>query len=263
MLGRCVLIALVGGATLSASVLDCLSGPGFQGLYGGASIGAQNFGSSVNQEFNAVLGTGETPPPFNLRVSVDPCKVGVWGEIFVGYGCTPCDWLYLGARLGSNFSSSELVVTAKGAAIFEETPLEPSLVGRFKMNSVEPTLDAKPGFVFCEDTMLFGLIGVALNRAEADLNFLLRFVVSEEAQFSLDSNHRTSDDVWGARFGFGLERLICCRYGLCVTYVYTVYPSKQGSIGDPQALLLDEVGQLLVRMRPSRQVASIGLSYYF
>jgi opacity protein-like surface antigen len=228
----------------------------FSGLHVGGNVGvAGDFAS-----FEAATFVPEGGEPFvGQGLKSEGCKRRLAGELYLGYGCEVGCGFYLGGRLGINFASSQVASTAKRLTPRSVETFENAVA--LETNSVEPTLDVRPGYILCDDTMLYGLIGIAYSWVElqgrGDLLFTQEILGSTGIQ-------RTGSNGVGARFGLGLERLFCGCYGINLSYVYTLYPKqhlKADTVFNTGSADLDLA--LRVRARPSKQMALIGLSYYF
>jgi hypothetical protein len=227
----------------------------FAGFYGGGSIGLLTSSASLRQISPLLIGEIIEDPALNdQRTTV--CNTTLWGEGFVGWGCLLCDPFYLGGRLGANVSSGEVV--GESAISFPPFEADPETLrrqrARISMNNVEPTIDIKGGWIPCDTTMLFGFIGLSYNHITMTL---------EQSFDLLETVNRTTaaSDVLGFRFGAGIEQLFCCRYALILSYTYTSYPTRCHQRQIPRGS--NDPITLLLRARPIRQVASIGLAYYF
>jgi hypothetical protein len=246
---RLPILVLMILATLGA---DCP----FEGYYAGGSIGLLTSSASLRQISPLLIGEFVEDRTLNdQRVTV--CNATLWGEGFVGWGCLLCDPFYLGGRLGANVSSGEVV----GESAISFPPTEQvsrktlrSQRARISMNNVEPTVDLKGGWIPCDTTMLFGFIGLSYNHITMTLEQSFDL-------FETVTRRSVAGDVLGIRFGAGIEQLFCCRYALILSYTYTSYPTRHHERQVP--LEPDDTVTLLLRARPIRQVASIGLAYYF
>jgi hypothetical protein len=253
-------------SSLAAHPIDYLVGEGFSGLHAGGMIGISSSGGGLESTSTIDFGlVPEQPPvPFGSVFRAEVCKRGLWGELYLGYGCTAGGWFYLGARLGANFTSSQIHATLNcGSVLAAEEVAIPLLITErvsLKMNDVEPTIDFRPGLLWCGDTMLFALIGAAYNRAEIITSVSMN--IPELANIAI-SPVRVASNLVGCRLGVGLEQLICCRYGLILSYVYTLYPTQHVKFDQAGAELFLRGQSGAVRVRPSKQEASLGVAYYF
>jgi len=131
------------------------------------------------------------------------------------------------------------------------------------LHTAEFTLDAKPGLVLWDSTLLFALLGVAFNQPKLDF--------SESVTFTFDGTPSTvaadfrERGRWAHfRWGLGFEQMLICRLSLNVTYTYTYYGRLHFS-----KTLSNTVGTVTTTEATSdqvkfrRQVISAGLSWYF
>jgi hypothetical protein len=227
----------------------------FDGLYGGGSIGLLTSSASVRQISPMLDAESITVGSVNQQ-RVIACDSTLWGELYLGYGCRFCSCFYLGGRLGANFSGGEVVAESSyDVPPFEQDPgSKRAQRARIEMNDVEPTLDAKGGWLPCDSTMVFGLLGLSLNRVTLTVERALEPV-------QLLDIASVASHVLGLRVGLGVEQLFCCHYGLSLAYVYTFYPRRHQERLVPVSESLS--GLQTTRASPARQTASIGLAYYF
>jgi opacity protein-like surface antigen len=267
------LMALLPALALSAWSLPCGCDP-FEGMYVGAAIGpATNMASQSSNtlaRFDAQMDPGDQ---LALVSHGDFYHVRPWGEVYTGWGMRFCNWLYLGGRFGVNFSSFHVNgPTSQSNLVILEPTTPPDFTitlsdaAHTKTWSVEYTLDFKPGIVWCDQTMLFGIIGAAFNRAT--LNGDSRFVYANAEGLTTNSTLRVRgrETSAGLRGGIGLEQMLTYCISLNISYVYTSYWSLEAKgRGDTQTQLgvLADGHNSRFTSRARRQVTSIGLSYYF
>lgn len=159
-------LALIPTLTLSAWSLPCRCDT-FEGLYAGAAIDP-----TTNMASQDIVSSGLITTIFGTDTTrdfstADLYDTRLWGELYTGYGLRFCNWIYLGGRFGINFSSFGVGSQSIGA---HEDIFDDSFISTLrnqtnhKLWSVEYTLDFKPGIVWCDRTMIFGIIGAAFNQ---------------------------------------------------------------------------------------------------
>ena len=205
---------------------------------------------------------------FDILVSQDrtaKCKLTElrpWGELLAGWG-RECGCFYYGARFGINFSdfSPKATFTTSDASIFEEGEQILSSVRiedvEFEMRTTEYTLDFKPGFIFCDRTMLYGLFGAAFYKGHLRGKSTLTFN-TEENTLSIDKRETST----GFRGGIGVEHMITRCISLHLNYVYTCYGrlSQQKTFEGGNGINSNSIE---LSSEASKQVTSLGLAYYF
>lgn len=191
------------------------------------------------------------------------------GEIYAGWGCQFANQLYLGIRIGANFSrySIDEEVVARSRIISSQIQ-NTSVVSdkiRTRLWTTEYTFDFKPGFVFCSQTMLFGIFGVAFNEGRMAASSQTRTVillglpvlVTDNAPFDIQDKKRQG----ALRLGFGLEQQLSKCLSLELSYVYTTYQRLEGKLAP---LPSNAFGPRTAAFssRPKRQFLTIGFSYH-
>ncbi len=244
---------------------DCCDN-GFDGrTYLGASIGVST--QTAKHRFDTqgtFLGNFGFETLFDHN-SVHNYSIRPWGELFAGWG-RQCACFYWGARLGVNFSGNQrenlrfedLTPTLDGDAFLADTLREKHCAAEF-------TFDFKPGWVFCSRNMVFGIIGGAVNRHElkgtSQLTNLPAISPPGQTLFSTVNVSRRKTSV-GLRTGLGFEYMICGCWSLQMTYVYTWYQKLHASKSVLTSQSYPHIARFSVAEK-GKQVASIGLSYYF
>jgi opacity protein-like surface antigen len=197
-----------------------------------------------------------------------------YGETFLGWGFQWMRWLYLGGRFGINCSS----FTAKSSnTLFYTEPLPPEAIeGSYTLiNKVEARLDRvefifdfKPGLVFHNKAMLYGVIGGATDYERLNVRSYFEFIdFSFFFATTQQSEHfNRARDVLGLRCGLGLEYLLSWHLSLHVSYISTHYGKVSAfeifnSITNSGTVENGRIERYSIK--PRRQVAEIGLSWYF
>lgn len=222
----------------------------FDGFYLGASGGLANLQVNVQAERKVFS-------PSHTENNQLASRSG-WGEIYGGWGDRICQCFYLGGRLGWNYASYDvkepLTFHTQGtisSAIFVSNL---SSQARTKLNTSEFFADAKPGWILGCGTMVFGLVGVAVNREalqEKDSGGA-GFTIFTPISFS---SHQQSHKA-ALRLGLGLDQCLFCHVHLVASYVYTRYQklSVSGRSGNQTTQ---------VTAKPRKSVGALGLAYYF
>jgi opacity protein-like surface antigen len=241
----------------------------FLGVAGGA---ATNLAQSSLSTSASYVRSGTITDVLTDYAKADVYQIAPWGEIFGGWGIQPASWLYLGGRLAVSFSSfhpdlksSASQTEAAGAAY--SASLSDKV--KTKMQPVEFTFDFKPGFVFCQKTMLSVLLGGAYNkeqlRGSSDFTFTDTAVVpsvSYPNNFSV--NHKKTSV--GFRWGLGLEQLLTSYLSLQANYTYTYYwtlkDSNSSTVTTPFGSVVNG-HQANMKTDASKEVVSLGLAFYF
>lgn len=183
------------------------------------------------------------------------------GEVFGGWGWQFC-WLYLGGRIGVNFSkfdpqaNLEAEILDTGVLNVQQNSLKTDL------RTAEFTADFKPGIVFCNNTMFFGIFGAAFNKqhmhgrasfSTADLPGALSTAeveVTRERSFA------------GFRGGAGIEHMFCSCLSINLMYVYTHYWELTETATVTNTVVADAGPTATFMTQAHKQVTSIGLTVY-
>ena len=255
---------------ISSPLLASYDGCGyFDGFYAGITGGVATHMADASLETRATFGGfGTTVETLQDTSKAHIYDISPWGELFAGWG-RQCGCYYWGGRLGINFShfNPKLRSTAANLDPGDEAIalLDDSL--KTEMWTAEYTFDFKPGIVFCERTMLFGILGAAINKER----------LIGKSQFTLlpgdGLNRSASDEIKvekektsaGFRGGLGLEYMLTQCLSLQLSYVYTHYWHLKENVTQN---FTDSVGDTLTHSvafstNSHKQVTSIGLAYYF
>ncbi len=236
----------------------------FDGFYLGGSLGVATPRAKHRFAVSEAIKRGELTDKQTFAIHAESCRVNPWGEVFGGWG-RQCGSLYLGGRLGGNFSDG------KPRLVLLATELESGVTELFQFNlytklqRAEFTFDFKPGWVFCSRSMLFGLVGGAVNKIRLNFNTLAQETstflnISDAARFKREKTRV------GIRGGIGFEQMLCSRLSLQLTYIYTYYGKlHQSTTATFVDVPFDETITATIDLRTevSKQVASLGFAYYF
>jgi opacity protein-like surface antigen len=242
---------------------------GFDGFYVGVAGGLAFCDAETSLSSSAVFDTPQNLTALNGRVhKARVCQSQPVGEIYAGWG-HQMDCFYLGARLGLNFSSCELKLSQTvGQRDANDTLYSAELKDRAKshLRPWEFTFDLKPGYVFCDQTMVFALIGGAVN--EETLRGRSTFIYRETTTnfyFKDELHGKKRKDSLAFRIGAGIEHLITPCLSVQLSYVYTGYSrardSKRREFIEDQPQVSSHDAHFAAKAR--RQLLLLGVSYYF
>jgi len=238
---------------------------GYFGLAGGIAHQRTTF------EVNRLYTVQAAPPAPMVTLSrgerdVENGKWNGWGEAYSGWGTTFCSRIYLGGRAGINVSSYDVrnrveVVENVGLA----PPVTFTLLDRVQLQQgvLELMADLKPGITWGECTMIFGLVGVSLGQERLKGSFNVTSAGNPPSFVAVSQRQLNA----GLRVGIGIEERFSRCMSLVMSYVYGYYKelSAKGSTtaftatGTPAPNGL----QYFAKVRPRKDVLSIGLNYYF
>lgn len=196
-------------------------------------------------------------------------QIQPFGEIFGGWGRQWSKWVYVGGRLGVNFSSFH--ITSANTIVNNDVDSEffstLSDKVRTRLLSSEFTFDLKPGVVFCQRSMLFGIIGGAYTNEKLNGESAFVFTNMGSTVTSFNSVHLEKSKTFvGIRYGFGLETFLYKCLSLQVSYIYTDYPkftvSGTGNVTNENGTVPGGYGAKF-STKPSKQLFSLGLAWYF
>ncbi len=271
------LASLIQPNAYGTNCYDCC--PYFNGCYAGIAGGAVlNVTTPFYDSSYNALGSFLLPNTIINRNDDPIYQHRGWGEIYAGWGH---QWsrLYLGGRLGVNFSSFNLT-QHNIAQVNTRTPIgfpgpllttnvsQKSTIST-KLGPVEFTFDVKPGLVF-NRTMFFGLIGGAVNKERVTFHseYLLTST-SPEGNSTIPLNLNLEKEGRGVafRWGVGLEHFFTKCIALEALYVHTKYWNLNDELMSttlftlPLPVTLNQFDSFA--SRPKRHVISLGLSCYF
>lgn len=241
----------------------------FDGFYVGAGGGVANNMTDAGIKTDTQI-QGFVPELMLQRQHNSVFQMRPWGEIFGGWG-RQCGYLYLGGRFGVNFSDFSPTAHAYNNSLDpndeqDYAPIEDTL--KTKMRTTEYTLDFKPGWVFCQKTMLYGIFGAAFNKERLEGTSHLLYFLNQGFVLSADNLLTLNKEktMTGFRIGLGLEQKLKSCLSLYGSYVYTTYPQLKARGTQiyqttPPLDSLNHSGEFSTK--PSKQVFSLGLTYYF
>lgn len=198
-------------------------------------------GSILNSNFNsqALIGPFSSPSftPFEtnnyaLSESIKTSDTSAIGELSIGFGHQLDRYpVYFGADLfandahrqadTSNLKTNSLVVF--GADVLNLNILSQSLV---KLKNIEYGADIKAGLLITPTTLVYGLIGEAINRLDYNFNnsFLINYPSSGvNTPIASFNNVLFKRNLRGLRLGGGIEKYLSSNFALDMRYIYTNY----------------------------------------
>jgi len=236
----------------------CTPCNGFSGFYIGVAGGIAN-NLTDTSVFSCISITDES---VITETEDNVYQIRPWGEVYGGWGWQFC-WLYLGGRLGANFSKFDSAFEYE--SIFPQ-PGGPEIItniNRIKteLRVFEFTLDFKPGIVFCNNTMLFALFGAAWNKQHLSAQGDITRTTSAGRSFDHFKKGRNRSFA-GFRGGAGIEYLFCNCLSFNLTYVFTRYWDLDQDLKPENTVTVNSY-YLMSSSKAYKQVTSMGISYYF
>ena len=233
----------------------------YQGFYAGVWGGVANtFGHLLNDS-----GTTMIEPSISGNIPFDTFSVGqkikvsqnrFAAGLSLGYSHVFCTSFYLGGELGINYSPGRIEAnfsqsTANAASfltpgnfLFEDaagsnaaTVLANATMTlnetiRTSLRKWEWTADLTPGFVLCDNFLIFGRVGVAFNETRLNTCTTLDNFNNGNGNFVVVGTNSPGIETLslserknrgGLRLGIGLSNYICEDLVLTANYVYTNY----------------------------------------
>jgi opacity protein-like surface antigen len=255
----------------------------FEGYYAGVAGGFSTHHSKIKTDsfVEYLLQGNGFHPSLSLNSHNRNYKNGGFGEIFLGYGRV-CDNWYYGGRIGVNFSNGSPKSKAQSENIIplsESEFLSALLTNKAKsrLRNVEFTTDFKFGWIFCDRTMFYGIVGAAFNeqKLRGKSEFVYTNGVDVEGITISDGYSllkcRKKECTIGLRLGFGLEHFITDCISVYTSYVYTDYTSLRKHNSDEYEvdLILSTTVPVLLpheatfKSEDHKHVVSVGLALYF
>lgn len=278
--------ALISAATPMIAHEECP----FSGFYGGAQLGGTFLSG---RDSLSVSGSAVVGPPVEVSFGNNDFsdrssrKNSFAGDVFLGYGCGAWDPIYLGAELFLKGNKATITNVDEASATTIDVGVR--IVGvptfqniatqvRSRLRPWEFGIDARPGVLLCEDTLLYGRIGVAFNRLSvrtitsnsANVTTPLDGVVTVPVNTILLEKHK---NIGALRLGLGLEKEICENLSLRTDYIYTRYRkvTNSGSNGPVASTIATLGGPIAGTSTVSSTTVNrllghsvmLGLSYYW
>jgi opacity protein-like surface antigen len=286
-----ILSTLSTPSTLNADMLCCeppecetYCNSLFEGFYVGVAGGLATNHSHTKTTSSAdyVIQESGFLPSLTLGSSDDLYDKGGFGEVFLGYGNVTGN-IYYGGRFGVNFSESspEGSVYARNDIPFSGDHIQSSFLKndiKSEFRHVEYTFDFKFGVIFCQTSMLYGVVGAAFNKHELEGTSVFDYdngftvgVTTISDGFS-QINATRKENTTGLRLGMGLEHFISPYVSIQAAYVYTQYDtlskSKEDDYGvDVTVLNVTTVEQhshsASFKTDDHKHFISLGLAFYF
>lgn len=191
------------------------------------------------------------------------------GELSIGWGRS-FQYFYLGFLAAVNFSGG--AIEENNSSTFSLSSTETtSLKNQLKIdcNIVEPTVDGKFGFLFCNN-LLYGIVGFAYNSIYLKQNLNYYFESNSGAILHLPNNFekKKQHSLYGLRLGLGFEHLFCDSFSLFMGYTYTYFTKKtahaEQALSIPFAFRSANGSyQFSSQIQPRRHLFSFGVRYYW
>lgn len=277
---RVLALVLFFAATTTLGANEC-----FDGFYTGLGMGGSL--TSARERMNAsgimdVFGQGGFSRPILISSDGASKRFSLMGTIYLGYGCA-WDPIYLGlegsfrAARGKTTTQNNVQITIPPSDTF---PGNYNLFNQTqtKLKPIEFDLDLRPGVLLRPTTLLYGKVGVALNKVSVQTNTVFSAVPDTLAgippEFMSNSLTLTQSAKKrrGFRLGLGLEQEVCENWFIRGEYVFTryrkIHVENPGSITqiafDPffGANLINNVTND-TRIKPSTHSMYLGVSYYW
>lgn len=207
-----------------------LSNCDYSGFFGGISAGL----SELNGKFQTYTSLTYVDPN-NSDATINRTlshKINAKNNtpdfgISIGYSQLLCEKFYLGGELGGRYrtrnnttsntsSTSQLLTVVR----FSDT-IDTQLKG--KISKYEVTLDLTPGIKFCNNLLLYGRVGIAINRIKfgtatnANIRGAAGFSTTSTAIQTVDKTRP------GLRLGLGMGQYVSENVVLNANYIYTKY----------------------------------------
>lgn len=256
----------------------------YSGFFGGVSAGLYQMQSKLksNTSYNYIspfttLNQLNLSRSYKIKRQQNSADVG----LLIGYSQSINDQFYLGGELGGHYHTKSNVksdiatnfnVATVPPVVFTNHSVETQL--KADLRKFELTADITPGITFCNQFLLYGRVGLAINRVkfESITNSILfgsiAGVESTHTTVASKSFHKT---LPGLRLGLGIGQYICDNVVLNANYVYTWY--RKGSLvstADTNTTRAVGGGGVIPNglisndsLRLNSQAITIGLNYYF
>lgn len=187
-------------------------------------------------------------------------KYGALGDLFVGYGRSFNDTLYLGGELGltlvspdstslSTYTTNNTIATQTTRPNIQKiATINTALTAttRVSQNNVIPVFDIKPGFFITPSALLFARLGINYNQLQINstsnynTSGIVRLAdgtpVGAQADASSIFSTLEKKNIVGMRGGLGFEYMVTPTFSVGANYIYTHYSkiSTSGSSASNQ-----------------------------
>ncbi|MEC7839769.1 MAG: outer membrane beta-barrel protein [Chlamydiota bacterium] len=243
----------------------------FGGVYFGQSFGNAHNKANFSSETNSVAVFGL---PHTMTISSQPKNdnESFWGEIYGGYGCTYFSHLYVGLRVGANLSYFDVKnrnSSSLSQALTQDISISSTITNHpeVKLWLPEATFDQKIGWVFCQKTLVFGLVGFAVNRPSLKGSVVASDSGSGDTPFDGEVNFslRKKGQYIHFRCGVGLEYQFLCNWGLQFLYTHTNYGklSYKGVDTYTDNSSVSLTASTSIKTKINKEVYSVGFVHYF
>lgn len=189
-----------------------------------------------------------TPAQSNNTTDYSPA-----GQLQFGVGYRE-EWFYLGGEVIGQFFDGEFdplektsIVAGKFTSSFNELTLR----------DFEVAFDLKPGIYLFEEILLYGRVGIGINRLE-----LRNFSQLDE---TLITGSKKGEDVYPFRLGVGVEKEFFDDITLFIDYVYSRYQniSTESAVSGNADSVLNILSSEAETTSVNRQAVQLGINYYF
>lgn len=254
----------------------------FSGFYGGVQLGGSFLSGTetVSTSGSTTIGTGAvvSSERINTFSSRAVKRNSFAGDLFLGWGCAMWDPIYLSAEIfvkGTRATATNIDDANSSSNFTGFVTLNQDIATqvRSRLRPWEFGIDFRPGYLVCEDTLLYGRVGYVYNRFSLRTTTTYTTSLTSPAGVTtalptntlLVDNHRHTGAL---RLGLGLEQELCENFTLRTDYTFTRYRrvNTNGTNAIASAVLGTPVTSTVSNGTSSRLISHafmIGLSYYW
>ena len=258
----------------------------FEGFYIGQGLGMVINTSKTDLHFFITrAANAPTDPNINGGLThssaIDLFQNHFYGEFYGGWGYQFTNGGHLGVRGGINLSSFDITHKEKSSQTHLNTA-NPHIKSsqeidiESKLGFLDYTLDAKLGWVFGFDTMIYLLVGGCYNDPQTVLQIdtvVEQLTDVQPSVHEIMERIEATDDAKGSRLnlrlGFGIERKLTKHLGLNIVYSFTDFrkrnPKAKGSesVMWPGGTEVQTDYDVKLKSSIARHAFTGGLSYHF
>jgi opacity protein-like surface antigen len=236
------------GLSMPSCVLALPTNPSFNGFYVGAAAGDVLTTSKISANASSTY-ANYYDSANNLSSSQSNVHVysnSFIGAAFLGYGQFIQDsGIYLAGEIFGNWAnrSNTLNNYTYHTSPFDDEDSEYIATTTIsKLRNSEFGIDFRPGFMMDTNTMLYGRLGLAFNRATLKSSNTFVFNDFRESTTYQTPFYKTkSHNQTAVRLGIGLERHVSESLSLTADYIYTYYGNvKTSVVGDTTTIVSGE-----------------------
>lgn len=201
----------------------------FEGFYAGGSLGYDsisydNTGNATSVDFEQLVVTSSV----TLRdiLNADKQKNAFLATLHFGYGVPLSENFYIGVDTSLSISSNtkkELLSEADSSAI---NAWNSKLSNRSisNLSALEFNFDFNPGIFISSNTLLYGVVGVAVTQMKYTLtSHFLRSSAADAFIMDRTVSSTVKKLLAGFRAGIGIKQIITPQLALFLQYAYTQY----------------------------------------